>query len=251
MNSLKKLIVCICLIFVGFQSVSQDLVVKKNGDDFSAKILEVGPNYVKYRLSPPGDTTITNSLLKSEIFYIKYASGFKEIFDNEKPVATPAPAPITNPSNTTTPTQAPNNYKYQYQAPQNARVYQDPSLLPIRYDGHKYYQGAYRISETQVKYMLESRRNAQVNDLLQQGISIRKGGTVLRIFPTLPLLPVGGLILLAAAIDTGSDASTWAAIGGVMAVGGIACIIGGDAIRSSGNKKISRALEIYNNTIPH
>jgi hypothetical protein len=64
-----------------------DEVILKNGDTFQAKVIEIGVTEIKYKkcnnLEGP-----TVSILKSDVFLIKYANGTKEVFkenDNIRP----------------------------------------------------------------------------------------------------------------------------------------------------------------------
>lgn len=60
---------------------AQDLITKKDGQDIEAKVLEVSPNEVKYKLydEPDGATYIVK---KSELLMIRYESGRNEVFNN-------------------------------------------------------------------------------------------------------------------------------------------------------------------------
>lgn len=63
---------------------TQDLIIKKNGEEIQCKVLEVLLTEVKYKklsnLEGP-----TYSIMKTEIFMIKYENGEKEVFsDSEK-----------------------------------------------------------------------------------------------------------------------------------------------------------------------
>ena len=64
---------------------SQDLIIKRNGDEIKVKVFEVGTTEIKYKnydnLSGP-----TYSILKSDVFMIKYENGTKDIFNEEKPL---------------------------------------------------------------------------------------------------------------------------------------------------------------------
>lgn len=66
--------------FVGY---SQDRVVKTNGDILDVKVIEVGSDYIKYRLYNEMDGPIYN-ISTSEILMIKYESGrIEEYFKKE------------------------------------------------------------------------------------------------------------------------------------------------------------------------
>ena len=64
-----------------------DHIIFKNGDELAAKILEVGPNEIKYKkcdyLEGP-----TYSVERYSVFMIKYANGSKDVFNEERTVPT-------------------------------------------------------------------------------------------------------------------------------------------------------------------
>lgn len=61
---------------------AQDVIFKKNGDEISAKILEVGVTEVKYKQFNNQDGPLY-TILKTDIFMIKYANGTKEVFNSD------------------------------------------------------------------------------------------------------------------------------------------------------------------------
>lgn len=78
---MKKLLVFVVLAFAATTtSFAQDLIIKKNGEDIKAKVLEVTPNEVKYKLfdEPNG---VTYTARKSELLMIRYESGKNEVFN--------------------------------------------------------------------------------------------------------------------------------------------------------------------------
>lgn len=79
------------LCFAG--AFAQDIIVKKNGDEVSAKILEVAPDFIKYKRFDYPDGPVI-SVLKQDVFMIKYANGTKETFNAK-------PAPAANHANAT------------------------------------------------------------------------------------------------------------------------------------------------------
>lgn len=61
---------------------AQDFITKKNGEDIKAKVLEVTPNEVKYKLyDEPNGVTYTSK--KSELLMIRYESGRNEVFNQQ------------------------------------------------------------------------------------------------------------------------------------------------------------------------
>jgi len=97
---MKKIILMLIGMWTFAQAYAQDIIIKKNGDEISAKILELTPEVIKYkRYDYPEGPTI--SLPKNEVFLIRYANGTKETFNtgpNASPVtASPATAEIYPP----------------------------------------------------------------------------------------------------------------------------------------------------------
>lgn len=77
---MRNLFITLLLIAVGTSSAfAQDLITKKNGEDVKAKVLEVTPSEVKYKLfdEPNG---VTYTAKKSELLMIRYESGRNEVF---------------------------------------------------------------------------------------------------------------------------------------------------------------------------
>ncbi len=67
------------VLIISTNSFAQDLIVKKNGDEVKAKIIEVGAKEVKYKnfTNQEGPNYVMD---KSEILFVKYKNGEKEIF---------------------------------------------------------------------------------------------------------------------------------------------------------------------------
>lgn len=91
---MKKLLLTLSFLLSVLCSYAQDIIIKKNGDEISAKIIELTPTLIKYRHFDYQDGPII-SLLKSEVFLIKYANGAKETFGTN---LAPAPAPAQTPT---------------------------------------------------------------------------------------------------------------------------------------------------------
>ncbi|KAA3438502.1 hypothetical protein [Rufibacter hautae] len=94
---MKKTLLLLVVLFTWGVAQAQDLIIKRNGEEISAKILEITPELVKYQRADYLEGPLI-SILKKEVFMIKYANGNKETFN------APAPAVSTSmaPSNATT-----------------------------------------------------------------------------------------------------------------------------------------------------
>lgn len=79
---MKRLILILsALIFSAAALSAQDLITKRNGEDIVAKVLEITPDEVKYRLYDEPDGPVY-TVRKSELLLIRHASGRNEIFNN-------------------------------------------------------------------------------------------------------------------------------------------------------------------------
>lgn len=80
---MKIFVTIILFISAAFFVKAQDIIILKNGDEISSKITEVNVSDIKYKkvdnLEGP-----TYSVLKSDIFMIKYKNGSKDIFNQPK-----------------------------------------------------------------------------------------------------------------------------------------------------------------------
>ena len=88
MRKIKYILLFILFVLFFFDATSilaQDIIVKKNGDEIKAKIIEVGTTEIKYKKFENLQTSPIYSIYKSDVFMIKYADGSKDVFNNETP----------------------------------------------------------------------------------------------------------------------------------------------------------------------
>jgi len=64
----------------------QDIIVLKNGDEIKSKVLEITPNEIKYKKFDNIDGP-TISILKTDVFMVKYPNGTKEVINNTTKMA--------------------------------------------------------------------------------------------------------------------------------------------------------------------
>lgn len=62
----------------------QDIITKKNGDDIRAKVIEITLTELKYKNFNNLDGPLI-SILKSDVIFVKYENGTKDVFADEKP----------------------------------------------------------------------------------------------------------------------------------------------------------------------
>ncbi|MEI6123591.1 MAG: DUF2846 domain-containing protein [Bacteroidota bacterium] len=102
---MKKLFLfLIGILLFNFLS-AQDIIIKKNGDEISAKIQEVGITEIKYKKVDNPDGPLF-SILKTEVFMIKFENGTKEVMPtatvrNETISTTSTPAQSETPQKVT------------------------------------------------------------------------------------------------------------------------------------------------------
>ncbi|MFC2113319.1 hypothetical protein ACFLTA_08630 [Bacteroidota bacterium] len=95
---MKKVLILFfgCLAIVNLHS--QDLIVMKSGEEIQAIVLEVGIEVIKYK-KVDNQQGPTYSIVKSDVFMIKYANGTKDVFSPEN--IQPKPIPEESPSELT------------------------------------------------------------------------------------------------------------------------------------------------------
>jgi hypothetical protein len=97
MKSFKRLYFVSILLMISCVAIAQDLIIKKDGSEISAKVVEVEDLKVRYRRFDQGTTGPIYSLAKADIFMIRYEDGTKDVFgaaqpSTTSPTQTPAPA---------------------------------------------------------------------------------------------------------------------------------------------------------------
>lgn len=63
----------------------QDIITKKNGDDIQAKVIEITLTELKYKNFNNLDGPLI-SILKSDVIFVKYENGTKDVFTDERPM---------------------------------------------------------------------------------------------------------------------------------------------------------------------
>ncbi|MCX6187076.1 MAG: hypothetical protein NTU43_08785 [Bacteroidetes bacterium] len=77
------------LFFIAFLITSsvfaQDILVLRNGNEIKSKVLEITPTEIKYN-KYDSKSSVLITILKSEVFMIKYEDGTKDLFSETKKV---------------------------------------------------------------------------------------------------------------------------------------------------------------------
>lgn len=79
---MKKFLLLLISFFFLNTLNAQDFIIMKNGDEIKAKVQEVGVWEVKYKFFDNPDGPLY-TILKSDIFMIKYENGSKEVYTAE------------------------------------------------------------------------------------------------------------------------------------------------------------------------
>ncbi|MDR1259157.1 MAG: hypothetical protein LBK65_07780 [Tannerellaceae bacterium] len=86
---MKKSIILLAVFFGSMATVfAQDIITLKSGDEVKAKVQEVGLTDVKYKKYDNLEGPVY-TLLKTDIFMIKYENGEKDVFKDEEAVVSP------------------------------------------------------------------------------------------------------------------------------------------------------------------
>ncbi|NVO03751.1 MAG: hypothetical protein HXX09_13725 [Bacteroidetes bacterium] len=80
---MKKLIFFLLSVALSNLISAQDIIIKKNGDELSGKVQEITLTEVKYKKADNPDGPVI-SILKGDVFMIKYENGTKDVFEKEE-----------------------------------------------------------------------------------------------------------------------------------------------------------------------
>lgn len=99
MNHFTRSYIVLLLLLITSAGFAQDLIIKKDGSEISAKVVEVEDLKIKYRRFDQGTTGPIYSIAKADVFMIRYEDGTKDVFraaqpNTTSPTQTPAPATV-------------------------------------------------------------------------------------------------------------------------------------------------------------
>lgn len=78
---LKKILLFLVSTILYQLSIAQDIIIKQNGNEIKAKVLEINDNYIKYKKFEYQDGPVRN-INVSDVFMIIYENGKREKFAN-------------------------------------------------------------------------------------------------------------------------------------------------------------------------
>ena len=110
---MKRLTLFVAMIATVFVAKAQDLIVLRNATEIQAKVVAINPESISYKRSSNIDGP-TYTILKSEVFYIKYQNGEKDVISE---AATTPAAPAKS---------------YTQKAPKKTTM----PITPIKFSGH-------------------------------------------------------------------------------------------------------------------
>jgi len=212
---------------------AQDVIVTKKGEEILAKVEEIGDTQIKYKkfshLSGP-----IYSLLKSEIFMIKYENGSRDVFD----------------TNSATSAQKTDNTANSA-APNSGNLSNDQGRVELLEAVGKYVinRSGRLLSKDEVRSVLAIAPEAL--PLYDTGLSNIKTGHTWGWISMGCLVGGSALIIAGAASGTTDDYGDpimpgYAYAGLGLVVGGVVCMIPWATFTISGKNKIDSAVDIYN-----
>lgn len=231
---------------------AQDLIMKIDGDEIKAKVLEIGDSEIKYKRFDNEDGP-SYSISKSEVFVIKYANGTKELMGGKvssAPIA-PAqtPAPILAP--------APANYS--------------KANLSISMEGFKFYHDNIRVMPKDVSRVMTKNGVPDAAKSFEDGLKLYPSvsralmGLGIPFFLIGTACAIGGAVMISSAessyassssyysysdyesrLSTGSTLMT---VGIPVGVIGLGSWITGGVLKGVGLRKIRNSVEKYNASV--
>ncbi len=232
---MKKLFFFWIALVISIAAHSQDIIIKKTGDEVKVKIVEIGINEIKYKRFDFQDGPVY-TISKADVVLIKYENGVNEVItsgsnnSNTNTTQTTVVPPPTNPTTTTTT--------------------QEKVSEKIDYSMGSYNQNGRYISKSRVVNTLRATNDAQIKSLLNKSKRSRVTGNVLATALSIPLMVGGTITTLVGVVmvidDTNPDAGGIATVGGVLAGTGILIQFINIGFQAKSNKSIEQAVAIYN-----
>lgn len=81
----KSLLFALCILFTKI-SYSQDIITLKNGEEIKSKVVNIGQKDITYKKFENQEGP-SYTMQKSEVFFVKYENGTKEMFNENNPIA--------------------------------------------------------------------------------------------------------------------------------------------------------------------
>lgn len=231
MKNLLKLFL-FALLLLPFRGIAQDTIYKRNGDILFGKILEVNLSEVKFKnwnnLEGP-----TYSLLRAELFMIRYKNGSKDLFLEEQKAST-------------------DDYATNRKSASNTKSNLNIADLPISIDGYRYSISYINLAPKRVDNLLIQRDNKQISLMIRSAQTDKRTSKLLSFAPI--ACGVGAYVtLIAGSIRStytynGSIPSNYLALSGLFVAAGIGTTVSSFVLNARSKKMRKKAVELYNLT---
>ncbi len=215
------------LLFSSFAVLAQDILIKKNGDELQCKVIELGTEKITYLIKAANDSTgsDTLTLLKSEVFMIRYANGSKDVFE------TAAPAPAAS----------------EYVQSQNEL--QAPESEKIEIHGRRFYYQNRPIGKNRVMRILRAEKDKDINAYIAKSIACSVFSPILK-FASIPVGVVGFIILGFESADPSSMDGAELNKGRALVAGFFLAQVGGYTVEYFQYRNLKNAVKLYNTKHP-
>lgn len=217
---MKNLSFLLALMLSSLLGISQDTIVKVNGEIIKSKVLEVNTGDVKYKLYDNANGPVY-VIAKRDISLIKYENGYKDIFTDENNRTEAAPG-NTNATG------------------------EDRIITKV---GRYYVMDGKVINENDLRGTLAICKNQEGYKVYMFGVMAKNIGSPCNVIGTIGF-SLGSLILYAGSQSTNAKSvNKFNTIGGVLAGAGFIFMAGGILLKIKGYSNMNRAVDIYNSSI--
>jgi len=209
----------VVLFAFSLSGFGQDILIKSNGDEIRAKVLEVGIDIIKYKMYDNPDGPLYN-ISKKDVFMIKYENGSKETFKIETP-------PEVQQNQTQLQNNTTNNIN---------------KTPPIYRMGYTYYSNGVRLNYEDVETIISGSKNTSVLTNFQSGKKLYEAGQIVK-YIGIPFFVAGCVT----AVFYGINSNMTYLIAGASTMGaGLVLGAAGGGVASSGKSKMAAAVDSYN-----
>ncbi len=210
------------LLFISLFSNAQDIITKISGDEIKAKVTDIELETVKYKmfdnLNGPSYT-----ILKSDVFMIKYENGTKDVFGSNKNTDNPKIEPQQNPKVETS-------------------KIEDEKILLTR---HGYFYKGLKINDAGIQNVLSKNASPEIQKQFKSGQTIYGVGYL--IVTTGLLAGLSGCLIIG--IYDSYDYNYTPTSGIVLAASGLGLMFVGFPFTIAGRAIVKKSVVSYNNSL--
>ncbi len=214
------------LLFSSFEVLAQDILIKKNGDELQCKVIELGTEKITYLTKSANDSagSDTLTLLKSEVFMIRYANGSKDVFETATPVSAPS----------------------EYVQSSSEVV---PESEKIEIHGRRFYYHNRPIGKNRVMRIMRTEKDKEIDAYIAKSIACSVFSPILK-FASIPVGVVGFIILGFESADNNSIDSAELDKGRALVAGFFLAQVGGYTVEYFQYRNLKNAVKLYNSKHP-